>query len=80
VLDPFGGSGTTGIVADELGRDAILIELSPDYAAMPARRLAKHMAKLEKIRRKAARELSRRYLGAGVKHIPPLPGQLDMLA
>jgi N6-adenosine-specific RNA methylase IME4 len=27
-----------------------------------------------------AAELSRRYLGADVKHIPPLPGQLDMLA
>lgn len=33
VLDPFGGSGTTGMVADGLGRDAILIELNPDYAA-----------------------------------------------
>lgn len=30
VLDPFGGSGTTGLVADRLGRDAILIELNPD--------------------------------------------------
>ena len=39
VLDPFGGSGTTGIVADRLGRDAILIELNADYADMAARRL-----------------------------------------
>lgn len=31
VLDPFGGSGTTGEVAQRLGRDAILIELNPDY-------------------------------------------------
>ena len=31
VLDPFGGSGTTGEVALELGRRAILIELNPDY-------------------------------------------------
>jgi len=30
-LDPFGGSGTTGAVALELGRKAILIELNPDY-------------------------------------------------
>ena len=31
VLDPFGGSGTTGMVALELGRKAELIELNPDY-------------------------------------------------
>lgn len=31
VLDPFGGSGTTGMVALELGRSATLIELNPDY-------------------------------------------------
>jgi DNA modification methylase len=34
VLDPFGGAGTTGLVADRLGRNAILIELNPEYAAM----------------------------------------------
>lgn len=32
ILDPFGGSGTTGIVANELHRKAILIELNPTYA------------------------------------------------
>jgi hypothetical protein len=31
VLDPFGGSGTTGQVAIELGRRAVLVELNPDY-------------------------------------------------
>lgn len=39
VLDPFGGAGTTGLVADRLQRDAILIELNPDYAAMAALRI-----------------------------------------
>jgi hypothetical protein len=39
VLDPFGGSGTTGLVAARLGRDAILIELNPEYAALADRRL-----------------------------------------
>lgn len=41
VLDPFAGSGTTGLVADRLGRDAILIELNPEYAAMAEKRLHK---------------------------------------
>lgn len=39
VLDPFGGAGTTGLVADRLGRDAILIEINPAYAAMARRRI-----------------------------------------
>jgi DNA modification methylase len=39
VLDPFAGAGTTGLVADRLGRDAVLIELNPDYAAMARRRI-----------------------------------------
>jgi len=39
VLDPFGGAGTTGLVADRLGRNAFLIELNPDYAVMAERRI-----------------------------------------
>lgn len=39
VLDPFGGAGTTGLVADRLQRDSILIELNPDYAEMAKRRI-----------------------------------------
>lgn len=39
VLDPFGGAGTTGLVADRLGRDALLIELSPKYAEMARKRI-----------------------------------------
>jgi len=39
VLDPFGGAGTTGLVADRLGRNAILIELNPEYAEMAERRI-----------------------------------------
>lgn len=39
VLDPFGGSGTTGLVADRLQRNAILIELNREYAEMARRRL-----------------------------------------
>lgn len=40
VLDPFGGSGTTGMVALAMGRRAILLELNPDYAALARRRIA----------------------------------------
>ena len=39
VLDCFGGSGTVGLVADRLGRDAILIELNPEYAQMARERI-----------------------------------------
>jgi len=39
VLDPFGGAGTTGLVADRLQRNAILIELNPEYAAIADRRI-----------------------------------------
>lgn len=31
VLDPFGGTGTTALVADVLGRDGISVDLSGDY-------------------------------------------------
>lgn len=40
VLDPFGGAGTTALVADRLGRHAVSIELNPDYAAMQRQRIA----------------------------------------
>ena len=39
VLDPFGSAGTTGLVADRMGRDAILIELNPGYADMARKRI-----------------------------------------
>jgi hypothetical protein len=34
VLDPFAGSGTTGRVAVECGRNATLIELNPEYVTI----------------------------------------------
>jgi DNA modification methylase len=40
VLDPFGGAGTTALVADRLQRNAVLIELNPEYAAMAEKRIA----------------------------------------
>jgi hypothetical protein len=40
VLDPFIGSGTTGLVARKHGRHAIGIELNADYCELASRRLA----------------------------------------
>ena len=40
VLDPFGGAGTTGLVADQLQCDAVLCELNPEYIAIAQRRIA----------------------------------------
>ena len=40
VLDPFGGSGTTAGVALRNGRNAILCELNPEYAALMPERIA----------------------------------------
>ena len=39
VLDPFGGAGTTALVALRHGRRAALIELNPDYAAIARQRI-----------------------------------------
>lgn len=40
ILDPFSGAGTTALVADRLQRDAIGIELNPDYIEIAKRRIA----------------------------------------
>jgi DNA modification methylase len=40
VLDPFIGSGTTAVAAEDLGRDWLGIELNPEFAAMTERRIA----------------------------------------
>lgn len=39
VIDPFGGSGTTGAVAHELDRKAILIELNPVFTQLSKDRM-----------------------------------------
>lgn len=41
VLDTFGGSGTTNLVAKALGRSAISIEANPEYARMARERIAR---------------------------------------
>jgi len=34
VLDPFAGAATTGLVATQLGRDFVGIELNPEYVGL----------------------------------------------
>lgn len=45
VLDPFLGSGTTAIAAENLGRHWLGIELNPDYAALATGRIAAERTK-----------------------------------
>ncbi|MBF8786613.1 DNA-methyltransferase [Pseudomonas asiatica] len=39
VLDPFGGAGTTSLVAMQEGRKSVICELNPEYAALARQRL-----------------------------------------
>tara|TARA_R100001480_G_scaffold89736_2_gene96533 strand:+ start:357 stop:1355 length:999 start_codon:yes stop_codon:yes gene_type:complete len=43
VLDPFGGSGTTGVVAVAHNRNAVLCELNKDYIKIMEKRLDKEL-------------------------------------
>jgi DNA modification methylase len=54
VLDPFGGSGTTGRVASDLGRSSILCELNTDYVELIRQRLTEPSKPVKKKRTKAA--------------------------
>ena len=47
VLDPFMGSGTTGIVANKLGRHYVGIELNPEYVEMAERRIGLEKSQLK---------------------------------
>ncbi len=49
ILDPFSGSGTTGIAANELNRKAILIELNPTYAQTSKERAASLQPQLQSL-------------------------------
>lgn len=62
ILDPFSGSGTTGIAANELNRKAILVELNPSYAEASKERAASIQPQLQPM------EIVRRL------HMPRKPG------
>jgi DNA modification methylase len=44
VLDPFAGSGTTGLVAERLGRNSILLDTSEEYTQLMKGRIAREDA------------------------------------
>lgn len=46
VIDPFGGAGTTGLMADRLQRNAVLIELDPANAELIGRRIDRDRGQL----------------------------------
>ena len=57
VLDPFFGTGTTGIVARQLGRKCIGIEISDDYAQLAKKRLSVGVRGVQAIERGQAQML-----------------------
>ncbi len=64
VLDPFGGAGTTGLVADRLGRAATLIEVNASYAALARTRIDEDAARRRVIAARSSRLAMRADLAA----------------
>jgi DNA modification methylase len=44
ILDPYAGSGTTGVACIRTGRKSILIELEPKYCAIAVERMERELA------------------------------------
>ncbi len=54
VLDPFAGSGTTGVVSLRNGRDFVGIELNPEYAKVAVSRIEASLVPVKPKRRRSA--------------------------
>ncbi len=65
VLDPFGGSGTTAMVAASLGRTATLIELNPEYATLARARIEAAFMGKEEGQRHMVKQIGKLDLDAG---------------
>jgi modification methylase len=50
VVDPFGGTGTTGLAALETGRNSVTVEIEPTYVALVKKRLAEVNSPTAKIK------------------------------
>ena len=46
IYDPFGGAGTTGVVALRAGRKFIMLELNPEYVKIAEKRLQPYLHNL----------------------------------
>jgi site-specific DNA-methyltransferase (adenine-specific) len=65
VLDPFMGSGTTGVAAVRLGRRFIGIEIDPDYFEKAKRRIQDELRRVEFLEPKRAAERQASLFGDG---------------
>lgn len=65
ILDPFGGSGTTAMVAASLGRTATLIELNPEYATLARARIEAAFMGREEGARHMVKKLGKLAIDAG---------------
>ncbi len=74
VLDPFGGAGTTALVAASLGRRATLIELNPEYCRLAKTRLEAAYMGADEGKRHMAKQLGKTEdpgpLFAGIEYDP----------
>ncbi len=57
VLDPFMGSGTSGMVAKRLSRNYIGIELNPEYIKIAENRIESKKEEKKKVEKKAVKEM-----------------------
>ena len=64
VLDPFTGSGTTGVVAKRLGRNFVGCEINPDYLQMAT----------DRINATTVPEFQQLEIEESIKEKPPAPG------
>jgi DNA modification methylase len=65
ILDPFGGAGTTAMVALLLGRTASLIELNPEYTTLARARIEAAFMGKEEGSRHMVKKLGKLELDAG---------------
>jgi site-specific DNA-methyltransferase (adenine-specific) len=92
VFDPFGGTGTTGLVAKRLGRQFVLTELDPEYVRIATDRLtapdqprasvarprkAESKREVELYLQDLARQLGRRPLETEI--VPAMLAKIDRL-